>query len=254
MGITWEVVVAAEMISGGGGRRRQRRRRPRLLHLELVRRRRVRADRRRHDQHRHRRISCAARCCGARRVPDAVAQDALAVRRRPMSSPAQTRRPPKIRAGEIKVDRRRQVLRRPALRQSGGRRLLVHHRAGQAHGDDRTFRLRQEHADPPARRLREADQRQRSRSNDKPVTGPGKDRLVVFQETRAVPVDDDVRQHHVRPARARRGHARTLGARRDAARQGRPARLPQEVPDAAVGRHAAPGGAGARDDQQSARS
>ena len=57
MGITWEVVVAAEMISGGGsqiggtsggglG----------LLHLELVRRRLLRADRRRHDPHRHRRL------------------------------------------------------------------------------------------------------------------------------------------------------------------------------------------------------
>ena len=54
MGITWNVVVAAEMISGGGGS--GVRRRPRLLHLELVRRRLVRADRRRHDQHRHRRL------------------------------------------------------------------------------------------------------------------------------------------------------------------------------------------------------
>ena len=38
MGITWEVVVAAEMISGGGSQR-QARRRPRLFHLELLRRR-----------------------------------------------------------------------------------------------------------------------------------------------------------------------------------------------------------------------
>ena len=61
MGITWEVVVAAEMISGGGssmggGERRRHRRRPGLLHLEFLHRRLVRADRRRNDQHRHRRL------------------------------------------------------------------------------------------------------------------------------------------------------------------------------------------------------
>ncbi len=56
MGITWEVVVAAEMISGGGSQMGGSRRRAGLLHLELLRRRLVRADRGRHDQHRHRRI------------------------------------------------------------------------------------------------------------------------------------------------------------------------------------------------------
>ena len=57
MGITWEVVVAAEMISGGGSQiRRHQRRRPRVLHLELLCRRLVRADRRRHDLDWHRRL------------------------------------------------------------------------------------------------------------------------------------------------------------------------------------------------------
>ena len=58
VGITWAVVVAAEMISGGGsaGSSAARRRRTRLLHLEFLCRRLVHADRRRHDQHRHRRL------------------------------------------------------------------------------------------------------------------------------------------------------------------------------------------------------
>ncbi len=63
MGITWEVVVAAEMISGGGSQAGGHRRRARLLHLELVRRRLLRADRGRHDQHRHRRLHLAASSC-----------------------------------------------------------------------------------------------------------------------------------------------------------------------------------------------
>ena len=37
--------------------------------------------------------------------------------------------------------------------------------------------------------------------------GPGLDRMVLFQETALFPVDDDIRQHHVRSARARRGAA-----------------------------------------------
>ena len=56
MGITWEVVVAAEMISGGGSQTGGQRRRARLFHLELVRRRLLPADRGRHDLHRHSRL------------------------------------------------------------------------------------------------------------------------------------------------------------------------------------------------------
>ncbi len=61
------------------------------------------------------------------------------------------------------------------------------------------------------------------RLNGKPVTGPGRDRLVLFQETRALPLDDDLRQHPVRAARPRRGHAEDARARRVPARQGRAA-------------------------------
>ena len=67
VGITWEVVVAAEMISGGGsaGHGRRSRRRPGLLHLELLCRRLLHADRRRHDQHRHRRLHVERSCCAS---------------------------------------------------------------------------------------------------------------------------------------------------------------------------------------------
>lgn len=54
MGITWDVVLAAEMISGGGTHAG---RRPGFLHLEFLSGRLAGADRRRHDQHRHRRLS-----------------------------------------------------------------------------------------------------------------------------------------------------------------------------------------------------
>jgi NitT/TauT family transport system permease protein len=63
------------------------------------------------------------------------------------------------RAGRAQGNAGEQEL-RPAARAEGSRqRMLVHHRARQADGHDRTFRLRQEHAHPPARRIREADHR-----------------------------------------------------------------------------------------------
>ena len=79
-----------------------------------------------------------------------------------------------------------------------------------------------------------------------------RDRLVAVPGDGAVSVDDDVRQHPVRPARARRGHARDARAGRVPARaRSACSDVPQEVSDAAFGRHAAARRTRARDDQQS---
>ena len=64
MGITWEVVVAAELISGGGQARG--RRRPRVPRLERLPGRRPRARGGRDDQPRRRRATCPAARCGSR--------------------------------------------------------------------------------------------------------------------------------------------------------------------------------------------
>ena len=52
-----------------------------------------------------------------------------------------------------------------------------------------------------------------------PITEPSRDRLVVFQETALFPVDDDVGQHPLRAACARRADAREPRVRRVPARR-----------------------------------
>jgi NitT/TauT family transport system permease protein len=73
MGITWEVVVAAEMIGRRQPDRRHVGRRPRLLHLELVRGRVLPADRRRHGEHRHRGVHLERASAAPRAVCNALA-------------------------------------------------------------------------------------------------------------------------------------------------------------------------------------
>ena len=246
MGITWEVVVAAEMISGGGSQAAGTGGGLGLLHLELVRRRLLRADRGRHDLDRHRRLSSRASSCarsGSYVTPwlrVAMSADAEPVRRR--STPARSS------SGRL------QELRRDAAPQGGRARLLVHDRARQAHGHGRPVGLRQEHADPPARRLRAADRAARSRSTARRSTEPEPRPAGGVPGDRAVPVDDDLRQHPLRAARARRADARDASTSAEfLLDQGRAAGLPQQVSRPALRRHAAPRRARARDDQQPAR-
>ena len=75
VGITWAVVVAAEMISGGGSSwlRRRSGRRTGLFHLEFLCRRLLHSDRRRHDQHRHRRLPIERGAAQDWKMDDALA-------------------------------------------------------------------------------------------------------------------------------------------------------------------------------------
>ena len=80
-------------------------------------------------------------------------------------------------------------------------------------------------------------------------TGAGSPRSI--SGNRAVSVDDDVRQHPVRAACPRGGDAPNARTRGIPTEQGRLARLQKKISATAFRRHAAPGRAGTRDDQQS---
>ena len=129
-------------------------------------------------------------------------------------------------------------------------RLLVHDRARQADRDDRPVGLRQEHADPAARRLRAADQRHARPQRPAASTGPARDRLVLFQETALFPWMTTWDNILYGPrARGELTKETIEFAEFLLQKVGLP-RFPQEIPDAALGRHAAARRARARHDQQ----
>ena len=228
----------------GGGRRRRNdlgRRRgrvrgagrgPRLLHLELVRRRLVPADRRRHDLDRHRRVPLQR---GA--APPVGPADALAEGRRDEPPVAPWRR---------------EDLRPGTGDPRGGAGLFVRRRGREVHGDDRPLGRRQEHTHSPHRRLRTAHPR-RDPGRRPPRHGPWPGSPGGVSRNGALPVDDSRREPAVRPEGARRDGAGRAAARRRPSGPGRPSQLPRPVPASPVRRHATPGRAGPRHGERPGR-
>ena len=136
------------------------------------------------------------------------------------------------------------------FRQGGRARLQLHPRSRQADGDDRPLRVRQEHADPPAGRLRAPDQRHHrhrrqagDRSRRRPAGGVPGDRAVSLDD-RPTTTSCTARARATRTRREMREFAEFLLEKVGLAR------FPQEISVPAFGRHAAARRACALHDQQ----
>ena len=201
---------------GDDFRRRQRgldgrrsRRRTGLLHLELLCRRLLHADCRRHDQHRHRWIHVERSSAQVGRTDDSLARGRLTECRtnkcRPSVGICSAGTPgsfgSQINVSNVSKSYGAEGFAKPVVQnctftiERGKLTVMI---GPSGCGKSTLIRLLAGFERPTSGTIT---------VDGKPVTGPGVDRLVRFPGNRAVPVDDDLRQHHVRAARARRRHA-----------------------------------------------
>jgi ABC-type proline/glycine betaine transport system permease subunit len=222
IGITWNVVVAAEMISGGGGAiQSSRRRRAGLLHLELVHRRLLPADRRRHDLDRHRRLDFERHHPPARHPGDAVAEAAMSAVATDISTLRASIKPGEMRVSHVCKSYGDAQLRTEVVKDCSftiERSKLTVMIGPSGCGKSTLIRLLAGFEKPDARQ-HHAERRAGER--------PGARSAGAVPGIRALPVDDDLGQHPLRAARPRRAEPRDARHGRVPAEQGRPQGVPQ---------------------------